>query len=492
MGALTNGITIDNRATTEEKPIPGLMILALVLGVLLLVRIAALALTTADLHSDEAQYWWWAKDFAIADISRPPLVIWLVGMTSGLCGDGETCIRLSSPIIFTLAAFLIYPLARRLYDSRVAFWAAIVFATLPAVSVFSMVAMPEAALSLIWIVGLSILSIHLVRPNLASGFTLGLTIGFGLLTDYLTIYLPLCTVLFLAATPEKRAIFRAPGTWLAGAAAFLVVAPYLAWSTQIENISFGLAGFLSDWTFRHLNPDATLVFVALQFVLFGPILFFLLLRAALMRAAAPFADSDRFLLWHSMPIFAVLFFQVLFFRARADWSIPAFPAAAIFVTALLVRYRLHRLLSASIGLHIAVLAGVFALSVFANRLDDVPFFDRMVGWREFAEKLSEAAALSDINTIVLQGESKVAEAAYYLRDTEIEILAFGGTGTERNWTYGDPETVLLATERDPSAFGIPLGNADRIGEFPSQTWLSQDGVFALFRINPPTEAPPAQ
>lgn len=468
------------------------MILAIVLGMLLLVRITALALSTADLHSDEAQYWWWARDFTAADISKPPLVIWLVKMASGLCGDGETCIRLSSPIIFTLAAFSIYPLARRLYDSRVAFWTAIVFATLPAVSAFSMVAMPEAALTLIWIIGLSMLSIHLKRPTLASGLALGVAIGVGLLTDYLMIYLPLCTVVFLAATPERRVIFRAPGTWLAVAAAFLVVAPYLAWSTRIENISFGLAGFLSDWTFRHLNPDATLVFVALQFVLFGPILFVLLLRAALMRAPAPFTDSDRFLLWHSMPIFAVLFFQVLFFRARADWSVPAFPAAALFVTALLVRYRLQRLLSASIGLHLAVLAVICALSFFANRLETLPFFDRMVGWREFAEKLSEAAALSDINTIVLHGESKVAEVAYYLRNTEIEILAFGATGTERNWTYGDPETVLLATERDPSAFGIPLGNADRIGEFPSQSWLSQDGMFALYRINPPPAAPAAR
>jgi hypothetical protein len=129
-------------------------------------------------------------------------------------------------------------------------------------------------------------------------------------------------------------------------------------------------------------------------------------------------------------------------------------------------------------------------------LDEVPYFDRMIGWRQFAEELNRAAALSEVNTIVLRRDSTVAEAAYYLRDTDIEILTFGRPGSnvegadDGHWAYGDPETVLLATDRDPSAFGIPLGNADKIGEFPTQSWLSNEGTFTLYRVNPPTEAPP--
>jgi len=502
VGVLTNEITIEDRVAAVRGPAPGLIILTLLLCTLLAVRIVGLAVASTDLHSDEAQYWFWAKHLAFADPSRPPVATWLAGLASAVCGDSEACIRLPSPIIFTLSAFLIYVLARRLYDDRIAFWAAIVYATLPAVSAFSMVAMPEAASSLFWIAGLVFTSIHLDRATPASGLALGLAIGLGLLTDYSLIYLPLCTMLYLALTPHAPAIHRAPGTWLAVATAILVVGAYLAWSEQIGVISLGASAFLSDWAFRHLNPDATLVFIALQFVLFGPILLVVLLRVVLMRPVSLRADSDRFLLFHSVPVFAILLFQVLFFKASAHWSLPAFPAAAIFVTALLLRYGFQRLLMLSIGLHLAMLAGLFGLAVFADRLTELPLFDRMVGWRQFAEELETAAGLSDINTVVLQGNSRVAEVSYYLRDSGIEILAFDPhrtntesdeDGRQRSWAYGSPETVLLATERDPSAFGIPLGNADRIGEFPSQAWLSAEGVFALYRVNPPAEAPsPAQ
>ena len=57
----------------------------------------------------------------------------------------------------------------------------------------------------------------------------------------------------------------------------------------------------------------------------------------------------------------------------------------------------------------------------------------------------------------------------------------------RSWAYGDPDTVLLATGRDPTAFGIPLNAVDKIGEFPVQSYLSETGLFSLYRINPPAE-----
>jgi len=278
---------------------------------------------------------------------------------------------------------------------------------------------------------------------------------------------------------------------LAIAAALLVLSTQLL-NTPQEFLSASAAAFLSDWTFRHLNPDATLVFIALQFVLFGPILFFVLLRTALLPTVTPGAVADRFLMFHSVPIFAVLLFQVLFFNARAHWSMPAFPAAAILVTALLLRYGFWRLLMVSVGVHVAIFGGILGLSVFAAHLDEVPYFDRMIGWRQFAEELNRAAALSEINTIVLQGQSKVAEAKYYLRGSDIEILGFGSrdSTTEDRWAYGDAETVLLATDSDPSILGIPLGNADKIGTFPVQSWLSDDGVFSLYRVNPPAETRP--
>ena len=470
--------------------------LALLLALILGLRILGIVLSTADLHQDEAQYWFWSQSFNYGYFSRPPALTWLVGLVTAACGEGELCIRLPSPIIATASAFLIYALALRLYDRRVAFWASIVYATLPAVSAFAKVAEPESLLAFFLIAGLLVLSIHFERPTLASGLGLGVVFGFGIGTDYAMLFLPICSAIYIAATPKARHVARAPATWLALALALLIAAPHILWNADGELISLDEILKATGWTFRRLNPDATLLFIALQFILFGPILLFVLLRSVLARRnIAPRATSDRFLLFHSVPIMAAMLIEAILFRARAHWTMPAFPAASVFVTALLLRHGYNRLLLLSTGIHVAILAAIVGLGVVAGRLAEIPFDSRMLGWRGFAEGLSKAVSVSDIKTIVLRGNDQVSESLYYLRDSSLDIRAFSPRGPERpadfeqrrTWAYGDPDTVLLATGRDPSAFGIPLGAADKIGEFPVPSYLSPDRIFSLYRVNPPAE-----
>lgn len=495
---LTNEIAIDARPASGNGSAPGLTSLFLILGAILAVRILGIAFSTSNFHYDEAQYWYWSQEFDFGYFSQPPLLMWLIGSMTAVCGDGEECIRVFSPFLATAGAFLTFILARRLYDRQVAFWAAIVYATLPVVSAFAMVATPETTLAVFVIAGLVMLSIHFERPTMLSGAGLGIVLGFGLLLDYVMVYLPICSALYLAATPNLRRVAYAPATWLAIATAIMILAPNILWNVRNEMSAVTAFLPIANWTFRHINADATLAFIVLQFVLFGPILFFVLMRSVIARRTiAPRAAADRFLLFHSVPILAALLLEALFFRAKAHWALPAYPAAAVFVTALLLRHGFQRLIMISTGLHIAALAGIIGLSVFANRLAAVPAVNSLVGWKNFAENLAEAAAVSDIDIVVLRGGSQVAEAAYYLRGMDIEIRAFSPRGRRPTntfekrlgWAYGDPETILLATERDPSAFGIPLGTADRIGEFPVQSYLSDNGIYSLYRVNPPADTP---
>jgi 4-amino-4-deoxy-L-arabinose transferase-like glycosyltransferase len=469
--------------------------LALLLAAILALRILGIVFSTADLHYDEAQSWFWSRAFDFGYFSRPPALAWLTGLVTAACGDSEFCIRLPSPIIVTASAFLVYALALRLYDRRVAFWASIVYATLPAVSAFAMVAEPESLLAFFLIAGLLLLSIHFERPGLASGCGLGVVLGLGVATDHAMLYLPICSAIYIAATPKARHVARAPATWLALALALLIAAPHILWNAGGELISFGEVLKAAGWPLRRLNPDATLLFIGLQFLLFGPILLFVLLRSVLARRnIAPRPASDRFLLFHSVPIMATMLIEAVFFRARAHWTMPAFPAASIFVTALLLRHGHNRLLLMSTGMHVAILAAIVGLGLAAGRLAEIPFDSRMLGWRDFAEGLSRAASVSDVKTVVLRGGDEVSESLYYLRGTDLDIRAFSPRGLgpaadlgRRTWAYGDPDTVLLATGRDPSAFGIPLGAADKIGEFPVPSYLNADRIYSLYRVNPPAE-----
>jgi 4-amino-4-deoxy-L-arabinose transferase-like glycosyltransferase len=499
---LTTETADDARPLNKGDSAPGIATLSLVLGVILLANVLGLAFSATDLHYEEAQNWFRSLD--IDYFSTTPILLSLIEVMSATCGSGELCIRLPFPIIATASALLAYALARALYDGRVAFWAAIVYATLPAVSAFGLVAMPQIMLAFFFIAGLLMLSIHFDRPTILSGLGLGLLLGLGLglllglglKTDYAMVYLPICATLYLAATPSLRPVLWAPGTWLAIAIAMLTIAPDLLWFARDAIVDFNQALSNADWTVKRFNLDTTLVFIGMQFVLFGPILLFVLVRLIFTcQTVLPRAKADRFLLYHCVPILVAVLVQAFLFKAKAHWTLPAFPAAAIFVTAALLRHGFQRLLMVSTGLHVAILAGILFFSVFADRFAAVPSFNRLVGWQEFANDLEAAAAASEINAVVLRGGDRVYESLYYLRDTELEIRVFNPRGRipkdefelSRGWAYGDTETILLATPRDPSSFGIPAGNAHRIGGFPVQTHFSQSGIFSLYRINPPAK-----
>ena len=83
-------------------------------------RLVALELGPLTLMFDEAQYWTWAKDPAFGYFSKPPMVAWLIAFTTSLCGDGEACVRASSPLLHLATASTVWLLARRMFGPRVA------------------------------------------------------------------------------------------------------------------------------------------------------------------------------------------------------------------------------------------------------------------------------------------------------------------------------------------------------------------------------------
>ena len=68
------------------------MLLAILAG-LLVFRLVALAFNRTDLFFDEAQYWSWSLDPDFGYYSKPPLIAWMIGATTAVCGHGEACIR---------------------------------------------------------------------------------------------------------------------------------------------------------------------------------------------------------------------------------------------------------------------------------------------------------------------------------------------------------------------------------------------------------------
>ena len=107
-------------------------------------RLLWLVFQPADLYPDEAPYWFWAQHPALGYYSKPPLVAWLIALTTGLFGESEFAVRLFAPLLHAGAAILIYAIGTRLYDNRVGLWSALAYASLPGASVEMMKAEMDA------------------------------------------------------------------------------------------------------------------------------------------------------------------------------------------------------------------------------------------------------------------------------------------------------------------------------------------------------------
>ena len=104
-----------------------------IVGAITLVRLFVLLVTPLQLYPDEAQYWWWAQSPDWGYFSKPPLIAWLIWLTTRL-SDAEWAIRPASPLLHAGTALVIFGIGRLAYDARVSFWSALAYITLPGIS----------------------------------------------------------------------------------------------------------------------------------------------------------------------------------------------------------------------------------------------------------------------------------------------------------------------------------------------------------------------
>jgi 4-amino-4-deoxy-L-arabinose transferase-like glycosyltransferase len=451
---------------------------AVALAALCAVRLIALRANGMDLFFDEAQYWSWSLEPAFGYYSKPPLIAWVIRLATDSCGLSEFCIRLPAPLIHTATAATVFLLARRLYDARTGFWAAVAFATLPGVSVSAGIISTDVPLLLFWAVALLGFSALLDSRSWWPALVLGVALGLGLNAKYAMAYFVLCAAIYMIATPEHRRILRDPRWWAALAIAALLIAPNLAWNASNSFATFSHTADNAKWAGRLGNPGKAVEFFLAQFGVFGPILFGALLVIAVRAYRQGLPAADRMLLAFALPVVMIITVQAFLSRAHANWAAVSYVAATVLVIATMVRDLSWRWLQASLAIHIAVLA-VVAVSMAHAGTFRLPWvgdpFSRTLGWAEVARAtegvLAEARAKGQPFGAVLTDERAVtAELLYYMRGERTPVFAWRGKGRpqdhyemSRAFVKGSPEPVLLVALRD-DARDIPVAfaKADKI------------------------------
>ncbi|HEV2302049.1 MAG TPA: glycosyltransferase family 39 protein [Stellaceae bacterium] len=406
--------------------------LAATLAVTLL-RFFWLALQPAGLYPDEAQYWLWSRHLAFGYYSKPPLVAWAIALTTTLFGDGPFAIRLAAPLCHAIAAAFIYGIGARLYDRRVGFWAGLAYLTLPGVSVSGFVISTDALLLPCWAAALY----TFIRAREAAGLwwaAVGLAVGLGLLAKYAMGYWLLSAFGFLFASRAERR--HLPPFLAACALALLLYLPNLWW-----NWANGFASYL------HLRDNADLAgplfhplelgeFLASQFAVFGPFFFALLLWLIVMprRLTEPPAGL---LAAFALPTLAIILMVSYLSRAHANWAAPAYVSASVLVVAVALDRGWRWLPAASVALHLAVVALVFAgppaLAALGRplpaRWDPL---HRLRGWRTLGTEVGAVLAAHPGYRLLADDRETLAALVYYVRPHPFDAVHWNPQRTVKN------------------------------------------------------------
>jgi len=104
-----------------------LMIPLWLIFVLLITRLISLWVSPLGLHGDEAQYWAWSKDLDWGYFTKPPLIAWVIWLTTSIFGDAEWAVRLSSPLLHSITGFIIFKTGQLTFNAKTGFWAAAIY-----------------------------------------------------------------------------------------------------------------------------------------------------------------------------------------------------------------------------------------------------------------------------------------------------------------------------------------------------------------------------
>ncbi|WP_083567474.1 glycosyltransferase family 39 protein [Hyphomicrobium sp. CS1GBMeth3] len=446
---------------------PGFLFLLSILAVIGVLRVLALVANGTDLYMDEAQYWAWSRDLALGYFSKPPLIAWIISGATAVCGDGEACIRLPSVVLHLVTAALIYGIAAPLYSERVAFWAGLGYTLLPAVSLSSGIISTDVPLLAAWALALFAFVGLLRSPTWQGAVLLALALGLGLNAKYAMAYFIVCAAVYFVVAREHRQRLRQPHLWLALAGGLALIAPNVAWNVANGFVTFSHTADNAQWGGIPFHPVKAAEFVLSQFGVFGPILFGALLVIAWRAARRPLevAAADRLLLAFSVPILLLVTTQALISRAHANWAAPAYVAAVVLVTAVMLRDRAFTWMRASFALHAMVAIGIALATWQAGRLALPGVGDplaRTLGNLALGDAVRDEVAAarlkgSPVGAVLTDDRELAAALSYYGRDLAVPILSWRSGPAPRNYfemahpfSASSPTPVLLVSLRATS------------------------------------------
>ena len=401
----------------------------LMVGGLTILRLAALFVTPLELYPDEAQYWLWSRELAFGYFSKPPMIAWLIWLTTTIGGDAEPWVRLSAPLLHGATALVIHRIAKRLYGGWAGLAAAAIYSLMPGVVLSSGLMATDAPL-------LFFLSLTLwayvslpgakARRRYALVAGMGAALGMAFLSKYAAVYAVGSLALHFVISREGRQHWSPALAVLFILAFALVLAPNLAWNAANQFSTVKHTAANANWNAQQLfNIRELIEFIASQFGVFGPLPFAVLVGGAIgLGVKKKLQSPDLLLLCFALPPLIVVAGEAFVSRANANLAGAAFVSGSVLVAGWLLRWNGRRWLIGGLAIQ-ALFAAFFVACMINPKIADATGlsngFKRVRGWDQtvqaIIERVREEQALrGPLSAVTMDDRFAYNAAAYYGRD----------------------------------------------------------------------------
>jgi undecaprenyl-diphosphatase len=428
-------------------------------GGLLVFRLIFTAVVPLDLVHDEAYYWDWSRQLDWGYYSKPPMIAWLIALSTRLLGSTPLAVRLPSVLLGTGGLLLVYLLATRMYGSKAGFWAALLSAATPGNTALGLLMTIDAPFLFCWSASLYCLW-RFLQPGANRPLWLlagTLATGLGILSKQTMLgFIPLSGLFLLTGRDDRREFLR-PSVWMWALGGLLFLAPVIWWNWQHDWITVQHTGG------HFAGEDVTLwkrlsrfgEFIASQFGVVSPVTCGLCIAAGALGLGhfRRLARRERFLICFSaVPMVGVLCLA-LTQRVEANWPAAFYPAAVI----LMVGWALGQLPTwralgdGARSLRQAAIAGAlcvlvtyaasFGCGLQGSKLDPAV---RLRGWREVGQQMG--AALDgmprprDTFLLFVTSRAPASEAAFYMpQQPRVHVWSSSGDIDSQYDIWGGPQ-----------------------------------------------------
>src|SRR4051795_8692568 len=192
-----------------------------------------------ELRTDEAYYWTWSKESALAFLDHPPGIAWLIRFGTAIFGDTNLGVRFGGIVAMLITQLLLADIVRRVTDD----FRAVVFTVLmPEAALYYGLLMAKVApdtamipfaVAMLWAL------VRLVESDDARWWlAAGAFAGLALLSKFTAVMLAPAVLAFLLIPTWRAHWLKSPYPWAAGAIALAMFSPVLIWNAEHDWASF--------------------------------------------------------------------------------------------------------------------------------------------------------------------------------------------------------------------------------------------------------------